>query len=457
MRTVFTGYSPRQAFVVFHERTQRHAIMVCHRRAGKTMAIANDLIKRAMLNSRAEPPPRYAWFYPTRVRAKDIVWERLKHYSEKIEGVRVIESELAVEFPNKARITLYGADNARGVGLWLDGVVYDEADEIPQATVADVAPALADYAGFTVYAGMLKGRHNLWPRYEKAKADPNTFTLMLRGTESGIIDPEELRLARAAMGESAYQMQFECNANASIANAIYGEQMDLMRKENRIKTVHADPASPLYAFFDVGHSMTGDDWAHWLIQLCGRDILLLEYHARTGKVPAYYADVLRGYEQKYSQKIESVYLPHDGARKDQLGKTTKDHLEDAGVKRIKIVIRTPNVWNGINTMRALFTRVYISQEGCGQQWTLGEQEMPSGVDCLDFYTKKEEAQTGLILDVPVHNQFSHGADALRTFAEAYGQNMLEGTSVYSERHGMNLDVSRTRVTPLRRLNINVTR
>ena len=47
---------------------------------------------------------------------------------------------------------------------------------------------------------------------------------------------------------------------------------------------------------------------------------------------------------------------------------------------------------------------------------MGEMEMPSGLDCLDFYTKKEEATTGLIKDVPVHNQYSHGADALRTFA-----------------------------------------
>ena len=52
--------------------------------------------------------------------------------------------------------------------------------------------------------------------------------------------------------------------------------------------------------------------------------------------------------------------------------------------------------------------------------------MPSGVDCLDYYTKKIEAQTGLITEVPVHNQYSHGADAFRTFVEAAKAGMLEG-------------------------------
>ena len=61
-----------------------------------------------------------------------------------IPGVKVIESELAIEYPNRGRITLYGADNSRGVGLWLDGVYYDEADEIPAKVVAEVAPTLAD-------------------------------------------------------------------------------------------------------------------------------------------------------------------------------------------------------------------------------------------------------------------------------------------------------------------------
>jgi hypothetical protein len=54
--------------------------------------------------------------------------------------------------------------------------------------------------------------------------------------------------------------------------------------------------------------------------------------------------------------------------------------------------------------------------------------MPTGIDCLDYYRKKEAVTSGVILDQPVHDQYSHGADALRTMAEAYRQGMIEGTS-----------------------------
>lgn len=430
-REVIVPYLPRKAFLPFHARTEKEAVLVCHRRAGKTVSIANDGQMRAMTNPRRQPPPRYAWFYPTRVRAKDIAWSYLKYYSRVIPGVKHYEGELAVEYPNGARFTLYGADNSRGVGLYLDGVYYDEADEIPQHVIADVAPALADRGGFAVYAGMLKGRYNLWKRYEANVRNPSVFTMMLRASESGILPADELRRLRNSMGEAAYEMQLECNANASVANAIYGKQMDDLRKSGRLRRVAHAPDAPMCAFFDIGHSLSGDDWSMWLVQMAGRDILVLEYYARTGEIPAHYAAKLREWEEKYGTKLSGVYLPHDGGRQDQQGNTTKSQLEAAGVGRVVVVDRTPNVWDGINHLRALMPRIYINDAGCTQGWTLGETEMPSGVDCLDFYCKKEDVSTGIIRDIPVHNQFSHGADALRTFAEAEAKGLLAGNQHFA--------------------------
>lgn len=428
MSEVVIPYTPRAAFLPFHARTEQEAVIVAHRRMGKTVAIANDGQKRALLNPRKTPPPRYAWFYPSRVRAKDIAWGYLKYFSKPIPGVRHIESELAVEYPNGARFTLYGADNARGVGLYLDGVYYDEADEIPRATIADVAPALADRSGFAVYAGMLKGRYNLWKRYQEAVGKPGIFTMLARASETGIIAQHELDRLRITMGEAAYEMQLECNANASIANAIYGEQMDKLRRENRLKPLAIEPTVPLDFFFDIGHSLSGDDWTMWGIQMDWRDILLQRYYARTGQIPAHYAAKCIEYWQEADVPQGTVYLPHDGARQDRQGRSARDDLLAAGIKRVKIVPRTPNLWDSINDVRAMLPRVLINSTHCNEGWVLGEMDMPSGVDCLDYYTKKEEASTGMILDVPVHNQFSHGADALRTFSEAAKQGMLDGVS-----------------------------
>ena len=431
---VYTGYTAREAFEPFHARTEREAVLVCHRRAGKTVAIDNDAQERCLENKREFPPPRYAWFYPTRVRAKDIAWVYLKAYAKNIPDARAIESELAIEYPNMGRVTLYGADNSRGVGLYLDGVYYDEDDDIPQKVVTEVAPTLSDYKGFTVHAGMLRGRHNLWKRHEAAKNTPGVFAMMLRASESGIIDDHELSILRREMGDAAYDMQMECNPNAALTNAIYGMEMDLVRRENRLTRLAVDKALPADFFMDIGHAIGGDTWTNWGIQLQNRDIMLQTYFAKTGELPSYYAGQMIEFWDKHNMPQGTVFLPHDGAQKDRHGKTAEDDLREAGIKRIKIVPRTPVLWDSIKHLRALFPRILIDQERCGVETSMGLTPsgepwiIPSGIDCLDFYTKKEDMSTGIVTDTPVHDQYSHGADGLRTFAEASRLGMVDGMS-----------------------------
>lgn len=437
MADVTIPYAARAAFVPFHARTERDAVMVCHRRMGKTVAVVMDLILRCLANARRQPPPQYAFFYPTWKRAKDIAWPYLKYYATKVPGTVVREGDLSVEFVTGGKITLYGAANSRAVGLYLDGVVYDEVDEIPQSVVSEVSPALSDFGGWSVYAGMLKGRYNLWQRYQKAVGAPGHWTMLMRASESGIIAGDELRYQRARMGDAAYEMQYECNPNAAIANAIYGAQMDAMRRENRVRKLSVVSDQPINIFGDIGHSLKGDDCAFWCMQLDGRDILCLKYLARTGEIPAWYAQRFGEWEDRMRVRVACIYLPHDGTREDRSGKSWVDDLEAAGYRgRIRTVTRTPDVWNSINDVRAVLGRVYIDAEGCGEGWSppgldVGMEQCPSGLDCLDYYTKKVVKQSGLIGEEPDHNQYSHGADAFRTFVEAYGKGLVGGNSEYA--------------------------
>lgn len=127
MATVTIPYSPRPQFVPYHDRSERFCKIVAHRRFGKTVGCINDLIKAALTNTRNVPPPRYGYVAPTYTQAKDVAWGYLKHFSAPIPGIQMSESELWVEYPNGARIRLYGADNYdRMRGLYFDGIVIDE-------------------------------------------------------------------------------------------------------------------------------------------------------------------------------------------------------------------------------------------------------------------------------------------------------------------------------------------
>jgi hypothetical protein len=59
---VLIPYTPRPAFKGFHHRKERWACIVAHRRAGKTVAAVNELIRAAMGCER--PEPRFAYVAP---------------------------------------------------------------------------------------------------------------------------------------------------------------------------------------------------------------------------------------------------------------------------------------------------------------------------------------------------------------------------------------------------------
>src|SRR5690348_10841909 len=194
-RQVETGYRARSQFVPLHARRQRWAIVVAHRRAGKTVATVNDLIDGALRCRLSEP--RFAYVAPYFSQAKDIAWSYLKTYTAPIPGVSANESELRVDLPNGGRVRLYGADNYERLrGIYLDGLVLDEfGDTDPRAWQEVLRPALSDRNGWAMFIGTPRGLNHFADAWDRALADPEWFTLRLRASETGLISAEELAAA----------------------------------------------------------------------------------------------------------------------------------------------------------------------------------------------------------------------------------------------------------------------
>ena len=180
-------YRPRDQFKAFHKRKQRWSALVCHRRAGKTVATLNDLIRGAVnecklrgathLSSRSAIRPR------TRRGAICVVMQSRCWQSHPM------NLDLRVDLVNGSMIRLYGADNPDALrGPYLDGVVLDEfADMKPEVWHEVVRPMLADRKGWATFIGTPKGKNEFWKIYKNAKKDPAWFHMMLKASESRII------------------------------------------------------------------------------------------------------------------------------------------------------------------------------------------------------------------------------------------------------------------------------
>ena len=156
---IWVPYRPRALFIPYHKRTQRWAVMVIHRRAGKTVACINDLIRDALTCPLERP--RCHYIAPLLKQAKSVVWDYLKKptHSPCQEPNRT-SPNLRVDFPNGGQVRLHGADNPDSLrGIYSDAVVLDEpADMRPRLFSEVIRPALSDRRGRATWIGTPKGR-----------------------------------------------------------------------------------------------------------------------------------------------------------------------------------------------------------------------------------------------------------------------------------------------------------
>ena len=392
-------YAPREAFRSFHERTSRFSCIVAHRRAGKTVATINDLIKEAITCQK--PNPRFAYLAPYYAQAKDVAWGYLKQFTAPIPGATTNESELRVDLPNGGRIRLYGADNYdRLRGIYLDGVVLDEfADMDPRAWSEVVRPALSDRQGWAAFIGTPKGRNAFWEVYERAKASDDWFDLRLKASETNLIPPAELEALRSEMSEDEYAREMETSFEAAVEGSYYARLLTKAEEDGRICGVPADPGLEVHAAFDLG---IADSTAIWLAQFVGREVRLIDYIEGNGVALDWYAKQLRERGHTYAPLI----LPHDAqARELGTGKSRVEMLEGLGF-RTRLAPRL-SVEDGIEAVRRLIPRCWIDAKRC-----------EAGVSAVLDYREKIDPKRRVSLG-PLHDWTSHAADALRYLAVAY--------------------------------------
>jgi hypothetical protein len=398
------GYRARSAFECFHLRTERWAIIVAHRRAGKTVATINDLVRRAIRAGKHEG--RYAYVAPLFNQAKDIAWSYLKRYAAPALVKAPNETELRVDLANGARVRLYGADNPdRLRGLYLDGIVLDEfADMVPAVWHEVVRPALSDRRGFATFIGTPKGKNAFWDLWQLAQHDTSWFPLMLRASATDLIPDDELREARGQMGEDQYAQEYECSFEAAIKGAFYAAELRRADEEGRIGRVPIDRAVPVHTAWDLGVS---DSTAIWFIQCVGRERRLVDYHESSGVGLDHYAGVLDDKRRAHRWIYGRHFLPHDIAfREMSTGHSRLETLRGLGIE--PEIVRQANVLDGINAVRRMLDRTWIDAERCAR-----------GLEALRQYRREWDNRLKDWKASPLHDWSSHGADALRIFAAGF--------------------------------------
>jgi phage terminase large subunit len=365
-----------------------------------------DLIDAAI--SCEKPAGRFAYVAPYLNQAKDVAWGYLKQFTAPVENVEANESDLWVKFPhNGARVRIYGADNYERIrGIYLDGVILDEyADMDPRAWTQVIRPALSDRAGWATFIGTPKGPNAFYDLWQTAQRSPEWFTMLLKASETGILGAEELTDLKASMTPDEYKQEFECSFDAAVKGAYYAQEIEDMRSEGRICRVPVDKYAEVHTSWDLGMR---DQTAIWFVQRVGQEVRLVDYYEASGVGLDHYAQRLRDWQSAHGTRYGTHYLPHD-VKVQELGtgRSRFATLDALGVDGIDVV-PLHAVLDGVNSVRRMLPRTWIDEEKCAR-----------GLRCLQMARSDIDEKTGAWKSRPVHDEFLHGADALRYFAAVY--------------------------------------
>jgi len=393
-------YSPRKQFREFHGRTERWACLVAHRRAGKTVAAINDLIRAAITCK--SPMPLFGYVAPYRSQAKSVAWDYLKYFARPITKSSN-EGDLIIELLNGAKIRLFGADNADAMrGLGFDGLYLDEYGDFKPSVWGNVIrPALSDKQGWCVFGGTPKGKNQFWSIYETSRKLPNEwFSLSLPASKSKLLPESELDAAKAQLAEDQYLQEYECSFEAAIVGAIWGIEMRKVTEDGRITKFDNQIEVKTHTAWDLGHT---DDTAIWWYQVIAGEIHIVDFFALSGGTIEEFVSKIKEKPYNYGKH----YLPHD-ARARTLASGGKSVIEQMaaklGINNLAIV-PSLSVQEGIQAVRTALPRCWFDAEKCAD-----------GIEALRQYQREYDEDKKAFRQTPKHDWTSHPADAMRMLA-----------------------------------------
>jgi phage terminase large subunit len=210
--------------------------------------------------------------------------------------------------------------------------------------------------------------------------------------------PETLSLEKDALKSrdpSSYQTVWEGLCRLTVDGAIFANEMQIAELDERITKVNYDPTKPVHAIFDLGWA---DSTAIWFLQFVGMETRLIRYVEDNQKTISHYLALM----QTYGYMYDTLWLPHDAQNKTLAsnGKSIEEIVRNSGYKT-RIIERTP-IADSINAARTIFRNCWFDRENCYD-----------GLQCLRHYRYEVDPETGQFSRNPLHDQYSHGADAFR--------------------------------------------
>lgn len=207
-----------------------------------------------------------------------------------------------------------------------------------------------------------------------------------------VLNDERLKAER--LDPDSYENVWEGKPRRVAAGAIYRHEIDALFTDARVCNVPYDPILPVQTVWDLGWN---DAMTIIMVQASAMGIRILDYIEDSNRTYAWYVGEL----EKRPYRWGTDYLPHDGAAcNPQTGISSIQTLKNLG-RNVAEPLPAIDVEEGIKQARMIFPRCYFDKHKTSRL-----------VECLKRYRRSMNQRTNEATG-PLHDEFSHGADAFR--------------------------------------------
>ncbi len=183
---------------------------------------------------------------------------------------------------------------------------------------------------------------------------------------------------------------------SAIDGSYYAKWIREARFEGRFGNIPWERGSLVSVAFDIGY---GDATALVFFQIIGQEVHIIDYYENSGEAFAFYASIIKSKPYLY----DKFYGPHDiESHAFSVGLSTKEVASRLGIPLITLPTLRTKLEDGIECVRSVFPRVWIDEERCSRL-----------IKCLENYRKEFDVNYQIFKNKPIHDQYSHGADAFR--------------------------------------------
>lgn len=387
---------PSKLKCLFEPKTSRYRVLYGGRGAGKSHSVARALLCKGVLGT-----IRVLCAREFQTSIKDSVHKLLvdQIYEMKIEAHYDI-TQSTIRGKNGTEFIFAGIKNNINGLKSIEGIDYcwiEEANNVSAHSWSVLIPTIR------------KENSEIWVTFNPELPTDETYKrFVISPPDNAVVQkvnwsdnpwfPEVLDLERQSLKNrdfEEYQNVWEGFTRSTIDGAVFAKEMARAEQDGRICNVPYDATKPVFACFDIGWA---DATAVWIGQFVGMETRLLRYYETTQTTISEILAKLQSFGYLY----ETLYLPHDAQNKTLAanGRSIEDIVRSSGFN-VRIIDRVP-IADSINAARTIFSNCYFDKNNT-----------ETGLQCLRHYRYDVDPETKTFSQKPLHDNYSHGADAFR--------------------------------------------